>query len=1149
MGIRFIYGRAGSGKSRFCLDQIRKKLDNKEQNKLILLVPEQYTFQTENKLLDIAGERALLRAQVLSFKSMAQRVFDECGGRVHQNMKDEGKSMLIYKLLQEKGEELEYFNKIARQQGFIDIVSKTLTEFKKYNISQEVLLDGAERAEAEELKEKLNDLADLYNEYNRRIENNVIDGDDELTILANKLKGCNIYEGAEIWIDEFTTFTPQQLDVIRELAFSASKINITLCMDESGNGKDSEVTDIFNALKSTENRIIKLMEENNIGYLEPINLNKEYPYRFKDSEELKHIEKHFFTYPFRIYSGKNKDVRLYKANNSYDEIDMIAKDIIRLVRDKEYRYKDIAVVCRDIGAYEKITSVVFNQYDIPYFLDKKIEVLSNPLVILIMSAFEIFIQNWSYESVFKYLKSGLIKIDRNYIDILENYILAHGLKGYRWTTEEVNDGYFESEDVYENQDELLIKEIMEEVRAPLMTFHKKIKGEKSVREVCTAIYELLLELDVFNRIDEWIEVFSEEGLEGKIKEYEQVPSMVMEILDQAVDVIGDDEVSPKEFYKVLNAGFETKEIGVIPVALDQVNIGDIARVKGREVKALYIVGVNDGVLPAASKDEGILSDRDRDILKDMGIELASTTKARAFEEQYMVYTALTIPSRYLMVTYPMADFEGKSLRPSIIIPRLKRILSNLKEESDIFNYPQKYDEFNKITTPVPTFNELILALRKQADREEVDCYWRDVFSWYMKHEGFEEKTSTIFKGIDYSNTGEVIPREKIRKLYQNENGNLRFSVSRLEKYAECPFSYFVQYGLKAKDRKIYEFSAPDLGSFMHEILDKFTNKVKEEKLAWSELNREKCREIVGSLIDVKLKEDANSILNSTKRYKYFTDRFKRVITKSVSIISEQMKRGEFEVFRNEFEFGSMDGGEPIKLDLPTGERVYLTGRIDRIDTLNMDGNTYLRVIDYKSGAKKFDLTELYYGIQIQLLVYLDALLRNSEHILNTGAVPGAILYFKIDDPIIKSNKGLDDEEIQKQVLDRLKMNGLILKDAKLVRAMDNTMDTYSLIIPASFKKDGDFSSRSSVATEEQFNILREYVNMKMIELCTDMLSGKIKIEPTKNNQRAYCNYCDYSAICQFDTSIKDNKYKLIIKKSDDEVWQKIESQVKGEEEE
>ena len=1149
MGIRFIYGRAGSGKSRFCLTQIKKKLEDKKNNKLVLIVPEQYTFQTEKKLLDIIGEKALLKTQVLSFKRMAEIVFEECGGRVHKIMDDEGKNMLIYKLLQEKGDELKYFNKISRQQGFIDIISKTFTEFKKYNISKEMLLEGEKNTDDEELKEKLNDLINLYSDYNERIESNVIDSDDELTILAKKLKCCHIYDDSEIWIDEFTTFTPQQLEVIKELAFKANKINITLCIDESGSNKNSDVTDIFNSLKNTEKKILNIMEENNISYLNPIDLNKEYPYRFKDSEELKHIERHFFTYPFRIYSGKNKDVRLYKANNTYDEVDIIAKDIVRLVRDKGYRYKDIAVVCRNIDSYEKITSVVFNQYNIPYFLDKKIEVLSNPLVILILSAFEILIQNWSYESVFKYLKSGLINIEREYIDILENYILAHGIKGFRWTTEEVNDGYFESEDIYENKDELLIKEIMEEVREPIIKFHNKIKGKnnKTVREICIAIYELLIELDVFNKIDDWIEVFSQEGLEGKIREYEQIPSMVIEILDQAVDVIGEEEISPKDFYKVLNAGFQSKEIGVIPVALDQVNIGDIARVKGRDVKALYIIGVNDGVLPSTNKEEGILSDRDREILKEIGIELAATTKARAFEEQFMVYTALTIASNYMMITYPMADFEGKSLRPSIIIPRLKRILLNLKEESDIFNYNDKYDEFNKVTTPISTFNELILALRMQADKEEIDEYWKEVFSWYMNNESFKKKTEIIFKGIDYSNMGETIQRDKIRRLYENDNGNLRFNVSRLEKYAECPFSYFIQYGLKAKDRKIYEFSAPDIGSFMHEILDKFTNKVKNENLSWSELSKDKCRNIVNELIDIKLKEDKNSILNSTKRYKYFTDRFKRIVAKSVSIISEQMKRGKFEVFKNEFEFGSSEGGEPIKLDLPTGERVYLTGRIDRIDTLDMDGNTYLRVIDYKSGSKKFDLTELYYGLQIQLLVYLDALIKNADYILNKGVMPGAILYFKIDDPIIKGNKNLEEEEIQKQVLDKLKMNGLLLKDAKLIRAMDSTMDTYSLIIPAGFKKDGEFSARSSVATEEQFNILREYVNNKMVELCTDMLSGKIKIEPTKINKRGYCEFCDYSSICQFDTSIKDNKYRIVLKKKDDEIWKKIEEKVKGKE--
>ena len=420
-------------------------------------------------------------------------------------------------------------------------------------------------------------------------------------------------------------------------------------------------------------------------------------------------------------------------------------------------------------------------------------------------------------------------------------------------------------------------------------------------------------LDVMDTIDKYVEYFKENDMAIEAKEYSEVRDIFIDVLEQAVDVLGNEVMDLNEFMKVLNIGLSQYEMGLIPVALDQVNIGDIARIKGREVKALYVVGVNDGVLPSASKEEGILSDRDRDILKEKGIELASTTRTRAFEEQFMVYTALTIPSRYLMITYPMADFEGKSLRPSIIIPRLKRVLSNVKEESDMFNYADKYDKFSKVTTKVPTFNELILALRKQVDKEEVNDYWKEVFSWYSSHEGFEERTRTIFKGITYSNIGEEIPRDKLRKLYENDNGNLRFSVSRLEKYAECPFSYFVQYGLKAKDRKIYEFSAPDLCSFMHEILDKFTNKVKNEKILWSELNKDKCKEIVSELIDIKLKEDNNSILNSTKRYKYFTDRFKRVITKSVSVIAEQMKRGKFEVFRNEFEFGSMDGGEPIKL--------------------------------------------------------------------------------------------------------------------------------------------------------------------------------------------------------------------------------------------
>ena len=1137
MGIRFIYGRAGSGKSTYCLNSIKNRLNDNNGNTLIYLVPEQYTFQRETMLLKDVGEEGLLRAQVLSFKTMAQKVFDECGGRVHDRMRDVGKSMLIHKILQESEENLQYFNRISKEQGFTDIISETITEFKKYNVTPSVLREGLTKIDDEELKSKLTDLANIFEKFDISISENLVDTDDELTYLANKLNNCSLYDNAEIWIDEFTTFTPQQMEVIKGLAKKCKEVNIALCMDEVSSGDDSEVTDIFNSLKTTELRILNMMRDEHIGYEKPVNLNDNKNNRFKYNHELKHLEKYFFTYPFKSYKQDVNTIRLYKANNSYDEVENVAKEILRFVRDKGYRFRDISVVCRNIDDYEKIATVIFNEYDIPFFLDKKIDILSNPLIVLILSSIEVMIRNWSYESVFKYLKSGLVNIDSNEIDILENYVLANGIKGFKWTNE-----LSLSE---EDNDEIDPIKVMIKVREPLIKLHSRIRGNKSVKAICTAIYEFLIELDCFNRIEEWISEFDEYGMQSKVMEYQQVSEIVIDILDQAVDVIGEDLITINEFYKILNAGFQNREIGIIPVALDQVNIGGIGRIKGRNVKVLFIVGVNDGVLPAANKDEGILSDRDRDLLKENGIELSSSTRAKVFEEQYMVYTALTLASDYLMISYPMADFEGKSLRASIVIPRLKRIFPKLIEESDLFNLKEKSDKYSKVTAPIPTFNELILALRRNYENEDVEDYWKDVYCWYKDKEEFYNKSGNILEGLKYSNDGEVVAREKLKKLYSIKDGRLLFSVSRLENYAECPFSYFIKYGLKARDRKVYEFSAPDLGSFMHEILDEFTNKVKRERISWSELNSERCRNIVSDLIEKKLIEDSNSILNSSKKYKYFTNRFKRVIAKSVSVLAEQMRKGQFEIFSNEFQFGNLRDGAPIKLELPSGEEVYLTGRIDRIDSLDLHGNTYIRVIDYKSGSKKFDLNELYYGLQIQLLVYLDAILKNSEYILHTQAMPWAILYFKIDDPIIKSKSELQDEEIRKQVLDKLKMNGLLLKDAELVKAMDNDMETYSLVIPATFKKDGDFSSNSSVITEEQFNILREYVNFKMIELCEDMLSGKIRIEPCKNQRTSYCDYCDYSAICQFDTSIKDNKYKLVLKKDDKEIWNDMIEKVKG----
>ena len=1145
MSIRFVYGRSGTGKSKFCIDEIKNNIDKKlDLNKLILLVPEQYTFTTENKILHEIGEHAFFRTEVLSFKKMAHNIFEEYGGRVKEIIKESGRNMLIHRVINENIESLDYFNRMSREQGFNEIISEVISEFKKYNISIDSVRAIDEKINDNELYQKIKELMIIYEAFNLKMHENYIDGDDQLTLLNKKLLESSAYVDSEVWIDEFTSFTPQQLDIIKVLAKRCRRVNITFCIDnKSLNNNSEDITDVFNIIKSTENKILKIMKENNIAYDKPVNFNNAIPYRFKDNLELDHIEKYFFSYPFNEYDKTPERITLYKASNIYDEIERVSKSITSLVREKGYRYRDISVVCRNIDDYEKIISVIFKDYNIPYFLDKKIQLLSNPLIVLISSAFEILLKNWSYESVFKYLKSGLTGIDNSYIDRLENFILEYGVKGYKWTSREiVNEKWFIGNSEL-TDDKVLIAEIMEEIRYPLMIFHNKINGKHKVKDICSAIYEFLVDVKVFDRINEWIKNFEELGLEDKVKEYSQVESIVIDILDQAVDVIGEERLEYSEFFRILSSGFANEEIGIIPVALDQVNIGDIARIKGRDVKVLYIVGINDGVLPASKKEEGLLSDRDRTTLGEVGINLSSTTRNKVFEEQYLLYIALTISSEYLMLSYPMADFEGKSLRPSIVISRIKKIFPNLIEESAIYDLKILENKFGKIIAPIPTFNELIISMRKDFDKEYVEPYWSEIYEWFKNNGEFRDKVKNIFKGLSYSNIGDKVSKNKLRKLYQNDLEKLVFSVSKLEKYAECPFSYFVQYGLKAKNRKVYEFTPPDLGSFVHEMLDSFTNKVREDGILWSDLSNEKCKEIISNLIDKKLMDESNSILNSTKKFKYLAQRFKRVISKSVSVIASQIGKGEFEVFKTEFDFGSYSSGEAITLNLNDNEKVYLQGRIDRIDKLDLDGETYIRIIDYKTGAKKFDLNEIYYGLQMQLLVYLDALIRNSKYILDKQVKPGAILYFKIDDPIIKSKKEMTDEEVEKEVLSALKMKGLVLKDARVVKAMDKDIEGYSLVIPASFKADGSFKATSDVVTEEEFRILREYVNRKMIEICEEMLSGDIKIQPTKNSNIAHCEYCDFSSICQFDTEIKDNKYKIIINKSTNDIWNNIKKEI------
>jgi ATP-dependent helicase/nuclease subunit B len=833
----------------------------------------------------------------------------------------------------------------------------------------------------------------------------------------------------------------------------------------------------------------------------------------------------------------------------------VAKDILRLCRDEKIRFNKISVVTGDLPCYEKLIKAIFTEYNIPLFIDKKKDITSNPLIVLITSAVEIFTKNFSYEAVFRYLKTGLLDIPVQHIDILENFVIAAGVKGKKkWTEDglwqEKIEYYFR--DYYNDEAEEENLEIEAEVKIlnqtrqaviePLIELNQKLKGKNTTIKICTALFEFLESINVYKTLEGWIETFKAEGKQAEVTEYSKIWNLVMELLDQMVEVLGTQTLPLEDFVKVLSMGFSKHQMGLIPPALDGVSISSVDRIKSHDISALYIIGVNDGVFPKSNKEEGIFTDSDRVILKENGVEIASDTKTQAFNEQYLIYSTITIPSKYLYISYPIGDYEGKTLRPSIIISRIKALFKGLIEESNITEISDESEglleahDFTQISSKVPTFNGLIFALRQYLEQGHISPLWIQVYKWYQKDLELREKSDSMFKGFDYKNEAKMIQKEKVKLLYGEKN---YFSVSRIEKYEECPFAYFVQYGLKAKTRKTFTFSSPDLGSFMHSVLDNFSKLVDKSEIKWADLEKPWCEQNISTIVEKEAAEGFSGVvLNSSPRYKYFTERLKRVLKRTIFVIVEGMKNSGFEPFGYEVSFGVKDGDyPPIAVKLSTGETVNLVGRIDRVDKLLCEGEEFYRIIDYKSGSKDFKLSDVYYGLQIQLLTYLDAMLTNENNTSAEAVLPAGILYFKIDDPVIKAKNNLDEQELEKAIMKALKMKGLLLSDTKIIKEMDRNIQGASLVVPASIKQNGEIGANSSVATSEQFEMLLKHVKEKLMNTCEEMLSGEINIEPYKKKDATPCSYCEYNSICQFDPTLKENTYKIIKDKKDNEIWE------------
>lgn len=1126
MSLRIVYGRAGSGKSTFCLDEIKESLNSGYRGRHIIIVPEQFSFQAEKRLVEAIGSSGINGVEVLSFGRLSHRVLGEVGGVIRKHVNPAGKSILAYTIMEGLKGELRVFVKSASQRGFVNTLCGTISEFKRYNITPGALTGLESAGISPQLRDKLHDIGLIYGAFEKRLHDKYIDSDDDLTLLAEKLEQHRLFETAEIWLDEFSGFTPQEYVVIERLLVQAARVNVTLCTDCLEDDLELAEVDAFLPAKAAAARLKKLARELQVTVEAPRALDSG---GFKYNKELAFLEANLYTYMHGTYKGSTEYIRLFEAPNLYGEVEAAARDILSKCREENYRYRDIAVITGDLGLYEKVTRVVFEEYGIPCFIDRKKDITGHPLVLLVLSALEVFTGGWSYEAVFRYLKTGLTGMPANEVDLLENYVLANGIKGGSWQSEE--DWRYQAGQ-YDEEQLKRINEARRLAAAPLSRLYRKVKGKNTGKEICTALYEFLCELGIPERLEALVQHFSESGELSRADEYSQVWNILLELLDQVVEAMGDGEVKVETFLELLSVGLAEYSIGLIPAALDQVLVGSLERSKSHQVKVMYILGANDGIFPIPFKQEGILSDRDREALGACGIVLAPDTRGRTFEQQYLIYTALTATSECLRLSWCASDREGRALRSAMTIGRLRRMFPDISFESGMIESPAGASPETCISAPSPTFNELVSVMRRKTEGKTADPIWDKVAGWYKKEEKWQDKYDRMLQGFSYSNQVGLIRQERVRKLY---GSNIHTSVSRLEKYSACPFSYYVEYGLKAKERRIMKIDAPDMGSFMHSVIDRFSREVSLTGPGWRKLDREWCRVVVGNIVDELVSDMSGTVFQSSSRYRYLAERLKRVLTRAVWLIAEHIKRSTFEPVGYELGFGEDEKLPPITLELPSGEKMILSGRIDRMDCLDTEEARYFRIVDYKSGSKSFKLADVYYGLQLQLITYLDAASRSIGAEADKPVLPAGILYFRLDDPIVIGSRGASEEEIERAIMKELKMKGLLLEDVKLIKEMDTGIDGDSLIIPARINKGGELG-RSSAATAEQFETIKRHVKRLLYKLGEEMLKGDISISPYRRKKMTACAYCGYMSICQFDTRLSGNSYRNLYDRKDDEVW-------------
>lgn len=1123
MGLQFYIGASGCGKSYQLYNHIIDSAIANPHVNYLIVVPDQFTMQTQLEMVRKHPRRGIMNIDVLSFGRLSHRIFEEVGGNDKPVLDDTGKSLVLRRVAASVEEELGVMKRNIRKTGYISEVKSALSEFMQYGLGTkdvERLCAYASRRNA--LACKLKDLHILYENFLKYINERYITTEETLDLLRKALPRSRVVKDSVIVFDGFTGFTPIQYGVMQELMVQAKQVIVTVTMDarEDAYAQDGEQK-LFHLSKKTIHDLDRLCKEAGVKREKDVIIADEVVWRYRDNAGLSHLERELFRYPYQAYEGRQESIHVFEASNPKEELRQVCLEIRRLIRENDYCYRDIAVVTGDLERYGFLAREMFQRFEIPFFVDQTNKLVLNPFIEFIRSALLVVIQEYSYEAVFHFLRCGLAGVTPDETDRLENYCVTMGIRGKKaWTNKFTRRQKRQEEEAAELGELNAIREKVVTMLAPLM----RPKGEQKAtgKELVCALYEFIVNAAIEEKLAAYEQYFTEQGDLVRAKEYAQIYRLVMQLLEQICGLLGEEELEIREFADILDAGFAEIKVGTIPQNVDKVVIGDIERTRLCEIRALFFIGVNDGIIPKSGGTGGIISDIDREFLQESEYELAPTPRQQMYIQRLYLYLVMTKPTELLYLSYAKVDNEGKSIRPAYLINTVIRLFPDIE-----IDQPQLRTIEEQIESPQDTLAYLVTLLRRYAADEigEERALFITLYDTYVRNERYapilEQMKKAAFSYLVNADTNRL-PRELAQLLYGQ---SLKNSISRLEKFASCAYAHFLQYGLSLEERGKYSFESVDMGNVFHAVLESFSDRIVREGYTWFDFPEEEGERIVGECLEEYVVTYGETILYSSKRNEYMITRMRRILNRTVQTLQYQLRKGAFTPENFELSFQVASDLDAVNIALSEEERMQLIGRIDRVDTCRKEDKLYVKIIDYKSGNRRFDLAALYYGLQLQLVVYMNAAVevlkkREQDKKNDTRVIPAAMLYYHVSDPMTETDKGQPDiSEINAAILDELKMTGMVSDDEEVIRMLDKDFETKSSVIPVARKKDGSFTQASSVLSDEDFKTISDYVNHKIRELGVSILDGDIGLRPYEQRDANACTYCDYRSVCGFDKKL------------------------------